>query len=96
MTSQVSEVSKPARGRIRFAQGDVDRAEEDYQRLRSAFLELTRQENGHEVALAMIGADMERAHARWQALGGGRQAPFSPEPTLASRLELMQITEANS
>jgi hypothetical protein len=56
----------------------VMRAAEDYQRLRTAYLALAREEDRHDVALAMIGADMERAHHALQSLAGVRTAPFTP------------------
>src|SRR5688572_11298913 len=51
-------------------QDEVARADGDYQRLRNAYVDLVEHEPSHEVALAMIGADMDRAHARLQALIG--------------------------
>ena len=39
------------------AQQEVARAEEDYERFRAADVEIAKNEPGHEVALAMIGAD---------------------------------------
>lgn len=63
------------------AQQELARAEDDYQRLRAAYLEVAKNEAGHEVALAMIGADMDRAHARLQALIGLPQLPFTHDPS---------------
>ncbi|WBY01260.1 hypothetical protein PE066_17620 [Ramlibacter tataouinensis] len=63
------------------AQHEVARAEEDYNRLRAAYLEIARNEPGHEVALAMIGADMDRAHAHLQVLVGLPQLPFTHDPS---------------
>lgn len=51
-------------------QDEVARAEADYRRLRHAYRAILHKEPDHEVALAMIGADLDRAHARLQALGG--------------------------
>ena len=51
-------------------------AEADYQRLRHAYAKVAREEPGHEVAFAMIGADMDRAYARLQMLLG-RPAPIT-------------------
>lgn len=62
------------------AQQELARAEEDYQRLRAAYLEAARNEPGHEVALAMIGADMDRAHAMLQALIGLPRMPHVHDP----------------
>ena len=60
---------------------EVARAEEDYNRLRAAYLEIARNEPGHEVALAMVGADMDRAHAHLQVLVGLPQMPFTHDPS---------------
>ena len=76
-------------------QQEVARAEADYQRLRAAYLEIARTEPGHEVALAMIGADMDRAHARLQALIGLPRLPFTHEPSTVLRREAQRHTEEN-
>ncbi|CAA9407566.1 MAG: hypothetical protein AVDCRST_MAG51-1213 [uncultured Ramlibacter sp.] len=65
------------------AQQTLASAEEDYQRLRAAYVEVARTEPGHEVALAMIGADMDRAHAHLQALIGLPRMPFTHDPSKA-------------
>lgn len=75
---------------------DISRAEADYQRFRAAYLEVARHEPGHEVALAMIGADMDRAHARLQALMGLPRLPFTHEPSTVVRREALRHTEENS
>ncbi len=62
-------------------QQDVARADGDYQRLRSAFLEQVRRDPTHAVALAMIGADVDRAHARLQALLGASGLPLTHQPS---------------
>ena len=69
------------------AQQEVARAESDYQRLRAAYLEIAKNEPGHEVALAMIGADMDRAHAALQALIGLPRMPFTHDPSQTVRRE---------
>jgi len=76
-------------------QHEIHRAEADYQRLRAAYLEVARHEPGHEVALAMIGADMDRAHARLQALLGLPRLPFTHEPSTVVRREARRIAEEN-
>lgn len=81
--------------RIVAAQQEVQRAESDYQRFRAAYLEIARNEPGHEVALAMIGADMDRAHARLQALIGLPKLPFTHEPSTVMRREAQRIAEEN-
>jgi len=75
---------------------EITRAEADYQRFRAAYLEVARAEPGHEVALAMIGADMDRAHARRQALMGLPRLPFTHEPSAVVRREARRIAEENS
>ena len=76
-------------------QQEVARAEADYQRLRAAYMEIAKNEPGHEVALAMIGADMDRAHARLQALIGLPRLPFTHEPSTVLRREVQRQTEEN-
>ena len=79
--------------RVVAAQREVQRAEADYQRFRTAYLEVARNEPGHEVALAMIGADMARAHARLQSLIGLPRLPFTHEPSTVMRREAQRIAE---
>ncbi len=82
--------------RMAAAQQDISRAEADYQRFRAAYLEVARNEPGHEVALAMIGADMDRAHARLQALMGLPRLPFTHEPSTVVRREAQRASEENA
>lgn len=77
------------------AQQEVARAEADYQRFRSAYLEIAKNEPGHEVALAMVGADMDRAHAHLQTLIGLPRLPFTHEPSTVMRREARRISEEN-
>lgn len=63
-------------------QQDVRQAQDDYQRLRGAWLDMERSDPDNEVALAMVGADMERAQWHLQALTGASQMPFTHEPTV--------------
>ena len=72
-------------------QDEVARADGDYQRLRNAYVDLVEHEPSHEVALAMIGADMDRAHARLQALIGLPRLPFTPEPSTVMRREAQRL-----
>ncbi len=88
--------SRTEYAKIVAAQQEVQKAEADYQRLRSAYLEVARNEPGHEVALAMIGADMDRAHARLQTLIGLPKLPFTHEPSTVMRREAQRITEDNT
>lgn len=53
-------------------QEEVARADADYRRLRRAYREILHKEPDHAVALAMIGADLDRAYARLQALRARR------------------------
>jgi hypothetical protein len=78
--------------RMLAAEQEVARAEADYQRFRAAYLEVARNEPGHEVALAMIGADMDRAHAHLQSLIGLPRLPFTHEPSTVVRREAQRIT----
>ena len=77
---------------MQAVQQEVARAEADYQRLRAAYLEIARNEPGHEVALAMIGADMDRAHAHLQTLIGLPRLPFTHEPSTVVRREAERLT----
>lgn len=80
--------SRSGHSRLQAAQRDVTRAQEDYQRLRSAYLDLAQSERGNEVGLAMVGADMDRAHANLQNLSGLQQLPFTHEPSQVARREI--------
>lgn len=60
-------------------------AQQDYDRLRAAYLHIARTEPGHEVALAMIGADVDRAHATLQARVGLPPSPFALDPSKVLR-----------
>lgn len=91
--------SRAEYAKIAAAQHEVSRAEADYQRFRAAYLEIARNEPGHEVALAMIGADMDRAHAHLQVLIGLPRLPFTHEPSTVIRREAQRIaadSEANT
>jgi hypothetical protein len=74
-------------------QDEVARADADYQRLRNAYLDTAQKEPTHEVALAMIGADMDRAHSRLQALIGLPRLPFTHEPSSVMRREVQRLTD---
>ena len=98
-----SAVKKPVAARYSRAeyakvvalQEEVARADKDYQRLRNAYLEIAQGTPDHEVALAMIGADMDRAHARLQALIGLPRLPFTHEPSAVMRREVQRTTGDN-
>jgi len=72
-------------------QEEAARADSDYQRLRNAYLDLFERDPGHEVGLAMIGADMDRCHARLQALIGLPRLPFTHEPSTVMRREAQRL-----
>ena len=77
--------SRAEYAKVLALQDEVARADADYQRLRNAYLDIVEKEPTHEVALAMIGADMDRAHARLQALIGLPRLPFTHEPSTVMR-----------
>ena len=85
--------SRAEYAKVLALQEEVARADADYQRLRNAYLDVARSEPSHEVALAMIGADMDRAHARLQALIGLPRLPFTHEPSTVMRREAQRISE---
>ena len=87
--------SRAEYAKVLALQEEVARADADYQRFRNAYLEIARKEPGNEVALAMIGADMDRAHARLQALIGLPRLPFTHEPSTVVRREAQRQTEEN-
>jgi hypothetical protein len=67
-------------GRASAAQREIAQAEEDYRRLRQAYLALAKTQP-NEVELAMVGADMDRAHAALQDLIGLQPLPFASAPS---------------
>jgi hypothetical protein len=87
--------SRAEYAKVLALQEEVARADADYQRLRNAYLDIAQNEPTHEVALAMIGADMDRAHARLQALIGLPRLPFTHEPSAVMRREAQRLSEEN-
>lgn len=85
--------SRAEYAKVLALQEEVARADADYQRLRAAYLDIVQHEPTHEVALAMIGADMDRAHARLQALIGLPRLPFTHEPSTVMRRDAQRLTE---
>ena len=71
---------------------ELARAEADYLRFRQAYLGLASGEH-NLVALAMVGADMERAHAVLQRLSGLQQLPFTHPPTRVLQREANRLAE---
>jgi hypothetical protein len=88
--------SRAEYAKVLALQEEVARADGDYQRLRNAYLDLVQNEPTHEVALAMIGADMDRAHARLQALIGLPRLPFTHEPSTVMRREAQRSATENN
>ena len=86
-----SRYSRAEYAKLLALQEEVQRADGDYQRLRNAYLDIAREDPTHEVALAMIGADMDRAHARLQALIGLPRLPFTHEPSTVMRREAQRL-----
>ena len=85
--------SRAEYAKVLALQEEVARADADYQRLRNAYLDIAQHEPTHELALAMIGADMDRAHARLQALIGLPRLPFTHEPSAVMRREALRQAE---
>ena len=83
--------SRAEYAKVLALQDEVARADADYQRLRNAYVEIAQGTPTHEVALAMIGADMDRAHARLQALIGLPRLPFTHEPSAVMRREAQHL-----
>jgi len=96
----------PSMGRMRYTREEyanmqavqrrVARAEADYARFRAAYLEIAQTQPDHEVALAMIGADMNRAHAYLQALIGLPPTPFEKQPSVVVMREARRLAEEKS
>jgi len=91
--SKTTRYSRAEYAKVLALQEEVARADADYQRLRNAYLEIMRTDPTHEVALAMIGADMDRAHARLQALIGLPRLPFTHEPSTVMRREAQRLAD---
>jgi hypothetical protein len=85
--------SRAEYAKVLALQEEVARADADYQRLRNAYMEIVQNDPTHEVALAMIGADMDRAHARLQALIGLPRLPFTHEPSAVMRREAQRLAD---
>ena len=91
--SKSARYSRAEYAKVLALQEEVARADADYQRLRGAYLDIVQNEPTHEVAMAMIGADMDRAHARLQALIGLPRLPFTHEPSTTMRREAPRLTD---
>jgi hypothetical protein len=87
--------SRAEYAKVLALQEEAARADADYQRLRNAYVEIAQNEPTHEVALAMVGADMDRAHARLQALIGLPRLPFTHEPSAVMRREAQRLADEN-
>lgn len=93
VSKNTARYSRAEYAKVLALQDEVARADADYQRLRNAYLDVAQNEPTHEVALAMIGADMDRAHARLQALIGLPRLPFTHEPSTVMRREAQRIAD---
>ncbi|HEX7890848.1 MAG TPA: hypothetical protein VF522_15950 [Ramlibacter sp.] len=91
--SKTMRYSRAEYAKVLALQDEVARADADYQRLRNAYMDMAQKEPDHEVGLAMIGADMDRAHARLQALIGLPRLPFTHEPSAVMRREVQRLTD---
>lgn len=92
-TPATTRYSRAEYAKVLALQDEVARADADYQRLRNAYMDIAENEPTHEVALAMIGADMDRAHARLQALIGLPRLPFTHEPSAVARREAQRHSD---
>lgn len=63
-------------------------AQEDYSRLRRAFMNLADADPSNAMALSMLGKDLDRAHAHMQALSG---LDMRPDQISCSRALLRDI-----
>ncbi|MEO5671096.1 MAG: hypothetical protein ABIR26_10435 [Ramlibacter sp.] len=88
--------SRAEHAKVQALQLQVARADADYKRLRAEYLKIATNEPGHEVALAMVGSDMDRAHAQLQLLIGLPQLPFTHEPSTVVLREARRLSEENS
>lgn len=91
--TQTQRYSRAEYAKVLALQDEVARADADYQRLRNAYVDIAQHEPDHEVALAMVGADMDRAHARLQALIGLPRLPFTHEPSSVMRREAQRLAD---
>ena len=91
--NKTARYSRAEYAKVLALQEEVARADADYHRLRNAYLDIVRTDPTHEVALAMIGADMDRAHARLQALIGLPRLPFTHEPSTVMRRDAQRLAE---
>ena len=92
-TTNAMRYSRAEYAKVLALQDEVARADGDYQRLRNAYLEIAQTDPTHEVALAMIGHDMDRAHSRLQALIGLPRLPFTHEPSTVMRREVRRLSD---
>src|SRR3954471_6720548 len=92
-TKSSARYSRAEYAKVLALQEEVARADADYQRLRNAYLDIAQHEPEHELAIAMIGADMDRAHARLQALIGLPRLPFTHEPSSVMRREAQRLAD---
>jgi hypothetical protein len=82
--------SRAEYAKVLALQDEVARADADYQRLRTAYLEIAQSDPTRGVALSVVGAEGNRPHARLQALIGLPRLPFTHEPSSVMRREAQQ------
>lgn len=87
---------RPHHDRGNAALSELARAEQDYQMLRLAYVELTQQEPANEVALSMVGADMNRAQAALQLLAGEQLLPLAQDISCAIRAPSRRLADVAS
>jgi hypothetical protein len=92
-TNTTMRYSRAEYAKVLALQDEVARADGDYQRLRNAYLDIAQTDPTHEVALSMIGHDMDRAHGRLQALIGLPRLPFTHEPSTVMRREVQRLSD---
>ncbi len=63
-------------------------AQADYQRTRAGYLDMLASEPDHELALAMIGADLDRAYARLKSMVNLPAQAFDIEPSAVLRRQI--------
>ena len=92
-SNKTQRYSRAEYAKVLALQEEVARADGDYQRLRNAYLDVAQNEPENDLALAMIGHDMDRAHTRLQALIGLPRLPFTHEPSAVMRREAQRLSD---
>lgn len=76
-----------ARSLVEALEDSAAGAAADYLRIRAAYLELARSDDPNEVALAMVGSDLEAAFSRLQSMTGLSFLEYSTSACAALREE---------